>query len=127
MIDLAEQGGDMDCYVRLKDIAERQRISRDYLVQLAIGLKNANLIRSAPGVGGGYALTRAPGEVSVLDVVEASIGRVNIVDCLGEESCCTHTETCSARIIWKIANDKLVESFRGVTLEDIHTMRNLSV
>jgi len=112
----------MDGYVRIKDIAERQRISRDYLVQLAIGLKNADLIRSAPGVGGGYTLPRPPGQVSVLDVVEASIGRVHIVDCLGEEPGCDHTETCSARVIWKIANDKLVESFRGVTLADMHTM-----
>ena len=120
MIDLAKHAGESGDYVRLRDIAERQAISQDYLVQLAMGLKSANLIHSAPGVGGGYALTRSPAEISVLDVIEASIGPVNIVGCLAGEHICDRAPGCEARTIWGLANKQLVESFRGISLADIN-------
>ena len=66
--------------------------------------------------------SRPPAEISVLDVIEASIGPVNIVGCLAGEHLCDRAGNCEARNIWRLANQKLVDSFRDVTLADINAM-----
>ena len=56
MIDLARQNS--DGYVPLKDIAERQGISKKYLEIIAKELVNAKLLKGVSGKGGGYRLSR---------------------------------------------------------------------
>ena len=52
MIDLARQNS--DGYVPLKEIAERQNISKKYLEIIAKELVNAKLLKGVSGKGGGY-------------------------------------------------------------------------
>ena len=54
-----------------RDIAEDMSIPRDYLIQLAQLLRNANIIEARPGKHGGYRLAQGPSEISVLDVINA--------------------------------------------------------
>lgn len=54
-----------------RDIAEDMSIPRDYLIQLAQLLRNANIIEARPGKHGGYRLAQDPNEISVLDVINA--------------------------------------------------------
>lgn len=54
-----------------KDIAERMSIPRDYLIQLAQLLRNADIIEAHPGKHGGYRLAKPPNDVSVLEVMNA--------------------------------------------------------
>ena len=60
MIDLARQNS--DGYVPLKEIAERQNISKKYLEIIAKELVNAKLLKGVSGKGGGYKLSRKPEE-----------------------------------------------------------------
>ena len=57
MIDLAEH--DTGNYVPLKDIAERQDISKKYLEIIVKDMVNGGLVTGASGKGGGYKLTRS--------------------------------------------------------------------
>ena len=57
-----------------KDIAKDMSIPRDYLIQLAQLLRNAGIIEARPGKYGGYYLAKDPGEISVLDVLDALEG-----------------------------------------------------
>ena len=52
MLDLAEQGSNK--YISLKDIAERQDISRKYLESIMTELSKNELVESAIGKTGGY-------------------------------------------------------------------------
>ncbi len=54
-----------------RDIAVDMSIPRDYLIQLAQLLRNANIIEARPGKHGGYRLAQDPNEISVLDVINA--------------------------------------------------------
>ena len=63
MIDLARQNS--DGYVPLKEIAERQNISKKYLEIIAKELVNAKLLKGVSGKGGGYKLSRKPEEYPV--------------------------------------------------------------
>ena len=56
MLDLAEHQG--DGYVALKDIAQRQGISKKYLEQIVPMLGRADVLRTTRGYQGGYRLAR---------------------------------------------------------------------
>lgn len=55
-------------------LAELHGVSPTYLAKQLQALSRAGLIESAQGKSGGYALTRPPQEITVLDVVEAIEG-----------------------------------------------------
>src|SRR5438105_14062618 len=56
---------------RVKTIAERHRISPQFLVQILLQLKNAGLVLSSRGAGGGYHLAESPDQISLADIVHA--------------------------------------------------------
>jgi Rrf2 family transcriptional regulator, nitric oxide-sensitive transcriptional repressor len=73
-------------------IAEGTKIPSRYLYRVLQTLVGADLVRSQPGPGGGYALTTDPDGVSLLAVVSAVTPVARIRSCpLGFES---HQELC---------------------------------
>lgn len=56
-------------------LAQLHDVSPSYLAKHLQALSRAGLVRSVQGKSGGYALTRAPEDITVLDVVEAVDGR----------------------------------------------------
>ena len=58
LLDLAEHRG--VGYTPIKDVAARQSISLKYVEKLMPALKNAGLLDSSHGIGGGYRLNRDP-------------------------------------------------------------------
>jgi Rrf2 family protein len=56
--------------VRVKTIADAHGIPQRFLVQILLQLKGAGLVDSVRGAAGGYFLARAPGQISVADVVQ---------------------------------------------------------
>ena len=67
MMDLAEQNS--DSYIPLKEIAERQGISKKYLEMIVKELVGAKLLIGVSGKGGGYKLSRKPEEYSVGEIL----------------------------------------------------------
>jgi Rrf2 family transcriptional regulator, nitric oxide-sensitive transcriptional repressor len=53
------------------ELAERTQVPRAYLSKVVQGLRDAGLLRSQRGLGGGIYLNRSPAEITVLDVVNA--------------------------------------------------------
>ena len=72
VFDLAYHSGGEPVQVRV--IGARQRIPARYLEQIFRQLRRARLVRAKRGPGGGYALARAPAEITLRDVVEALEG-----------------------------------------------------
>jgi len=52
-------------------LAEQTKVPRRYLHKVLQDLVRAKLVRSQSGPGGGYALSRAPEKITILDVVNA--------------------------------------------------------
>lgn len=65
----------------IQEISSSERIPLKFLEQILVILKNAGLLRSRRGVGGGYRLNRPPSEINLLDVVSAVDGPVNLMSC----------------------------------------------
>lgn len=54
-----------------REIAEEMSIPRDYLIQLALRLRNAGLIKARPGKNGGYVLAKDASEISIGQILDA--------------------------------------------------------
>ena len=109
MIDLAEH--DEGQPVPLKDIAERQRISKKYLEIIVRDLVEGKLIRGASGKGGGYVLLRKPEEYSVGEIVERMEGTLAPVACLQKDAeACPNAAGCATLPLWAEL-DRMVRDF----------------
>ncbi len=67
--------------VGIRDLATFQGISETYLSKIFTKLSKANIVKSIPGVKGGYALAKNPENITFLDVVEAIEGKEPMFKC----------------------------------------------
>lgn len=65
---------------QVKEIARRQRIPEEYLGQIMVLLKRANLVHGERGPGGGYRLARPAENISVTEVLKTLEGPLMGVD-----------------------------------------------
>ena len=109
MIDLAEHSGEK--YVPLKDIAERQMISKKYLEIIVKDLVKGNMLVGASGKGGGYRLVRKPEEYPVGEIIELMEGTLAMVACLENGAIpCQRADKCETLPLW-IEYTRLVHDF----------------
>ena len=109
MIDLAQQQEGRP--VPLKDIAERQGISKKYLEIIMKDLVDGKLVRGTSGKGGGYVLLRSPGEYSVGEIIERMEGSLAPVACLQKEAePCPRNAVCATLPLW-LELDRLVRDY----------------
>ena len=72
MVDLAEhQNGE---YISLKDIAQRQEVSKKYLEQIVPILNKSGFLKTNRGYQGGYMLSKPPRQYTVGDILRLTEG-----------------------------------------------------
>ena len=118
MIDLAEQ--DSDSYIPLKDVAERQEISKKYLEIIVRDLVSGSFITGASGKGGGYKLCRKPEEYPVGEILEQMEGSIAPVSCVGKNSGeCPRANSCHTLPMWAEFDQMVHDFFYQRTLRDL--------
>jgi len=105
--------------VRLEEVANRTGISRRYLDQLVLPLKNASLLRGVKGPGGGYLLGRAAEQIRLDEIVEAEIGPIAVVDCVASDEFCDRTEDCACRLVYSLVSHRVRSALGELTLADL--------
>jgi len=65
--------------VQIKDIADAQDIPQHYLEQLLVTLRKSGFVKSYRGTNGGYALAKAPSEITILEILTALEGPVEVL------------------------------------------------
>ena len=120
MIDLAQQESDQ--FIPLKDIAERQDISKKYLEIIAKEMVKGGLITGASGKHGGYKLCKEPAEYSVGEIIELMEGSFAPVACL-ENDCteCEKSAECKTLPMWTEFYELEKNFFYGKKLSDLIT------
>lgn len=114
LVDLAEhhdQG-----FVSLKEIANRQGISKKYLEQIVISLNPLQLLASNRGYQGGYSLQKDPSTVSVWEILNETEESAIPVACMKKENC---ANACAAQWLWEGLNEVTEEYLRSITLQDL--------
>ena len=118
MLDISRHSGD-DKPVHLSEIARRNKLSRGYLEQLVISLKNARLIRGFSGRSGGYLLRKPPEQITLLEIFEATTGPINLVECVRHPEECLRSEYCECRILWELLTHRITRVLADYSLKDL--------
>lgn len=117
LADLAEH--DNEGYVALKDVAERQEISKKYLELIVPVFVKKGILQTNRGYMGGYKLTVPPEEITVGAVLRLTETTLAPVTCLEEGAHCPRGELCPTMPVWKGLYKVINDYLDGVTLRDI--------
>ena len=102
-------------------IADEQHIPPSFLAKIISQLSIAGLIHTSRGARGGVSLARTPGEITILEVVEAIDGPISLNECTHSTGACAFGETCPLRPLWCETQSELVARLRKTTFAQFLT------
>jgi len=102
-------------------IAENQRIPPSFLAKIISQLSIAGLLHTSRGARGGVTLAREPKEITLLEVVEAIDGPIQLNECVGGDGECSFDKDCPLRSVWCETQEKLVARLKATTFADLIT------
>lgn len=103
----------------LKSIAESQNIPEQYLEQLIALLRREGLVESVRGAQGGYMLGKAPGDVTMGELMHVLEGPILLADCLADDKSCERSCACPTKGVWKRLSKSMDDVLNSVTLQDM--------
>ncbi len=118
LLDLAQHRD--EGYVSLKEISERQNISKKYLEQIVPLLSRSGLLRANRGYQGGYMLSKSPDQCTVGEILRLTEGSLAPVACLeSEENTCPRAADCITLPVWQGLYEVTKQYLDNVTLQSI--------
>lgn len=109
--------------MQIKEISQREQISPKFLEQILLTLKNAGLLHSRMGVGGGYYLARPASEITlgqIFRVLDGPVAPIRCVSQMAYESCgCPDEQTCGLRLAMSDVRKAIADILDNTSLADI--------
>lgn len=110
--------------VLISKLAEEEKIPRKFLELILLELKNAGMLQSKMGKGGGYFLAKPPAHIDLGNVLRILDGPLAPLPCLSltayrrcEE--CADEATCAIRLSMKEVRDATVRLLEQTSLQDM--------
>lgn len=122
MLDLALHANDKP--ISLADISERQSISLSYLEQLFSKLRQAELVSSVRGPGGGYRLSRPGGDIYVAQIIDAVNESVDATNC-GGKGTCQGGEICLTHALWHELSREIHHFLSNISLDELVSRKDI--
>ena len=121
-LQLARRYSSEGC-VPASQIAQLEGVSTEYVSKLMFLFRKAGLIKAVRGIQGGFMLARAPGEVSLKEVIDAiapgkGAGH-QCSDFAGKQDACVHIGGCSVRPVWSLISSYFTSVLTDLTLSDL--------
>jgi Rrf2 family protein len=109
------------------DIADTNNIPKKFLDAILGDLRNAGIVFSKKGPGGGYVLARAPSEINVGLVIRTLDGPLAPIACASRtayQPCrdCVDVKTCTVRITMSKVRDAMADILDRMTVADMLAM-----
>jgi Rrf2 family protein len=106
-----------------KEIAEHEQVPAKFLEQILLNLKNAGLLQSKMGVGGGYYLARPSSQITLGEIERVLDGPIAPIRCVSQmayESCgCPDERTCGLRMVMLDVRNSIAIILDNTTLADV--------
>lgn len=127
MMDLAHYAGpqpgqahDMAAgsIVRRSDIARRQGIPTEYLDQIMMRLRGANLVQSVRGRSGGYRLGKTADGITLWDVFRSVEDNIYPAGCVAHGDGCDFSMSCTTQGAWNEIFNSLRAPLQAITLAE---------
>jgi len=118
LLDLAEHKN--DGFISLKDISQRQGISKKYLEQIVTLLSRPDILRTNRGNKGGYMLAKEPDQYTVGQILRITEGGLSPVSCLADSpNQCDRQADCKTLPVWQGLEKMINQYLDGITIQDI--------
>ncbi len=110
--------------VHIQDIAEEQHIPKKFLEAILLELRNAKILHSKKGKGGGYYLYRKPEDVNLMEIMRLMDGAIAMLPCVSlnyYEPCeeCRDEKNCGIRDVFIGVRDETLRILSESTLAQI--------
>jgi Rrf2 family protein len=105
-------------FTSTREIAENIGVSKGYLEQLFIPLREKGIIQGVRGPQGGYFPGRDPEKTSVGDILRAVEGSLELVDCLVSRKCPVR-EFCRSVHTWGELYREISDCVDSISLKDL--------
>jgi Rrf2 family protein len=109
--------------VQIKDISVLEKIPSKYLEQILLSLKNAGLLQSRMGIGGGYYLARPPKDINlgqIVRVLDGPLAPIRCVSHMAYEPCgCPDERTCGLRMVMGDVRNAIANILDHTSLADV--------
>ncbi len=120
LVDLARLAPGETAFV--SEIALRNNIPKKFLDTILLELRNAGMLRSKKGPGGGYALSHPASEIRIGRAIRALDGPLAPIRCASRtayEACedCADPESCQVRLAMTEVRDAMASILDTMTLE----------
>src|SRR5215216_1184351 len=94
-------------------VAQEQHIPPSFLAKIISQLSIAGLLHTSRGAHGGVTLARDPKDITMLEVIEAIDGPIQLNQCVGESGVCSFEDNCPIKAVWCDAQDELVARLKN--------------
>jgi Rrf2 family protein len=123
LLELAGETGQRP--IQTSELAERQGLPKKFLEAILLELKRHGLLHSKKGRGGGYVLTRKPGDITIGQVIRVLDGPLALTPCVSRTAyrrCdeCLDEETCGIRLAMKEVRDATAHILDNTTLAGLN-------
>jgi Rrf2 family protein len=110
--------------VHIQDIAEAQRIPKKFLEAILLEMRNAKILHSKKGKGGGYYLSKSPDDVNLVEIIRLMDGAIAMLPCVSlnyYEKCeeCRDEVTCGIRHAFTGVRDETLKLLSKSTLTQL--------
>jgi Rrf2 family protein len=112
---------------QLKQIAAQEHIPIKFLEQIMLSLKNAGLLHSKSGIGGGYILAKPADTITlgrIIRILDGPLAPIKCVSQIAYEPCnCPDEGTCQLRAVMNDVRTAMSDILDSTTLADV-ALRN---
>jgi len=102
-----------------KKIAHELALPETTVSKILKLLTKAQLLTSKKGVQGGYNLSKAPEQISIVEIISAIDGNIALTDCANHRTNCQLEHHCHTKYSWQIINQVIFETLSTIHLIDL--------
>lgn len=118
--------------MQISKIASDEHIPKKFLEQILLDLRNAGLLYSKKGAGGGYGLVKDPSEIFVVQVLRLTGGPVALLPCVSlnfYQRCdeCVNEATCGVRDVFLEVRNATLKILSETSIADIISREGLLI
>jgi len=106
-------------YALVNDIAAESDIPQHFLSKILQDLARGGLLKSSKGPGGGFRLSSAPEEVSMMRIVDAVDGPGRYDRCPAGCAECTVRAVCGFHDSWMPLRSRIIDYLEGTSVADL--------
>ena len=100
-------------------IARAQQIPLSFLPKIISQLSVAGLLNTARGARGGITLAREAEQITLLDVIEAIDGPIQLNICAEDKGDCAFEGNCALQTVWCDTQKELVTKLKSTNFEQL--------